>query len=101
MRVFTQITREIHIIDNLKANILIDSNILISKRIIINFDIQLIIIKSYRSITISINSRARLDSIKRIIKTSSRIILLSYFVTLISIIYADELSQNRDLLFKS
>ena len=92
MRVFTQITREIHIIDNLKANILIDSNILISKRIIINFDIQLITIKSYRNITISINSRTRLDSIKRTIKTSSRIILLFYFVTLMSIIYADELS---------
>ena len=90
-RVFAQITREIHIVDNLKANILIDSNILTSKRIMINFDTQLITIDSYRSITISINSRARSNSIKRTIKTSSRIVLLSHFVTLMSILYADEL----------
>ena len=80
---------------------LINSNILISKRIIIDFDTQLIIINSYRSITISINSRARSNLIKRTIKTSSRIVLLPHFVTLISITYADELSQNRDLLFES
>ena len=47
------------------------------------------------------NSRARSNLVKRIVKTSSRIILLSYFVTLVSIIYADELSQNRNLLFES
>ena len=80
---------------------LIDSNILISKRIIINFDTQLITIKSYRSITIFINSRARSNSIKRTIKTSSRVVLLPHFVILISIVYVDELSLDRDLLFKS
>ena len=80
---------------------LIDSNILIFERIIIDFDIQLIIIDSYRSITISMNSRARSNSIKRTIKTSSRIVLSSHFVTLVSVTYVDELSQDRDLLFES
>ena len=80
---------------------LIDSNILILERIIIDFDTQLIIIDSYRSITISINSRARSDSIKRTIKTSSRIVLLSYFVTSVSVTYVNELPQDRDLLFES
>ena len=36
-RTFARITREIYIIDNLKIEILIEANILISKRIIINF----------------------------------------------------------------
>ena len=71
---------------------LIDSNILMSKKIIIDFDTQLIIINSYRSITILINSYTRSNSIKRIIKTFSRIILSSYFVTLIFVIYVGELS---------
>ena len=38
-RVFAKIIREIYIINDLKTNILIELNILISKRIIINFAI--------------------------------------------------------------
>ena len=99
-RTFTQITRKIYIVNNLKANMLINSNILTPKRIIIDFDTQLIIINSYRSITIPINSRARSNSIKRTIKTSSRIVLSPHFVTPISITYVGELSPDRNLLFK-
>ena len=47
------------------------------------------------------NSRIRSNSIKRTIKTSSRIVLLSHFVTLVFIAYVDELPYNRDLLFES
>ena len=39
----------------------------------------------------NINSRARSNLVKRIVKISSRIILLFYFVILVSIVYADEL----------
>ena len=100
-RALTQITREIYIVDNLKADMLINSNILTPKRIIIDFDTQLIIINSYRSITISMNSRARSNSIKRTIKTFSRVVLSPHFVTSVPVAYADELSQDRNLLFKS
>lgn len=99
-RAFTQITREIHIIDNLKADMLIGSNILTSKRILINFAIQIIKIDSCRDITVSIDFRARLKSIKRTIKSSSRIILLSRTTISVSIAYIEELSTNRDFLFK-
>ena len=37
IRIFIEITREIYIVDNLKINILIDLNILILERIIIDF----------------------------------------------------------------
>ena len=77
IRVFAQIIREIYIIDNFKIEILIEVDILISKRIIIDFVIQAIKIDSYRNIVVSINSRARFESIKRIVKLLSRIILLS------------------------
>ena len=80
---------------------LINSNILTPKRIVINFDTQLIIINSYRSITILMNSRARSNPIKRTIKTSSRVVLSSHFVTPIPVAYAGELPQDRNLLFES
>ena len=75
--VFAKIIREIHIIDDLKASIFIESNILTSKRIIINFAIQFIKIDNYRDIRISINSRARSELIKRTMKVFSRLILSS------------------------
>ena len=80
---------------------LIDSDILTPKRIIIDFDTQLITIDSCRSITISINSRARSNLIKRTMKASSRIVLSPRFVTSVPVTYADELSQDRNLLFES
>ena len=87
--IFVKITREIHVVDNFKIKI----DILISKRIIIDFVTQFIKINNYRNIIISINSRARFESIKRIIKSFNKIIL-------ILIIYAKMLSKNRNLFFE-
>ena len=39
IRAFVKITREIYLINNLKADILIEADILISERIILNFAI--------------------------------------------------------------
>ena len=101
-RVFAQITREIHIVDDFKANMLIEADILTSKRIIIDFVTQFIKIDSYRDIVVSINSRARFESIKRTIKSLSKIILPSRITILMSITYADDkLLEDRDLLFES
>ena len=97
---FAEIKREIHIVDNLKVGILIGSNILTPKRIVINFITQSIKIDSYRNIIISMNSRAYSKSIKRVIKFLSRIILLLHTTTQISVTYFDKLSKNRDLLFE-
>ena len=100
-RVFAQITREIHIVDDLKANMLIEADILTSKRIIINFITQFIKIDSYRDIVVSMNSRIRFESIKRTIKSLNKIILSPRITMLMSITYADDkLSEDRDLLFE-
>ena len=77
IRTFAQITREIYIIDDFKTDMFIEADILISKRIIIDFVIQVIKINSCRNITISMNSRARFELIKRTIKLLTRIVLLS------------------------
>ena len=99
--IFAEITREIHIIDNLKINIFININIFTSKRIIIDFATQSIKINNYRNIFILINSHTRFNLIKRIVKLLSRIILSPRVITSITVIYTKKLSSNRDLLFES
>ena len=100
-RTFAQITREIHIVDDFKTDMLIEADILTSKRIIIDFAIQFIKIDNYRNIVVFMNSRARFESVKRTMKSLSKIILSSRITMSISITYAnDKLSDNRDLLFE-
>ena len=81
IHIFTQIIREIHIIDNFKINIFI------SKKKIIDFATQSIKINNYYNIIVFINSRARFEPIKRIIKSIFRIILSFRFTTSIVVIY--------------
>ena len=57
-RVFAQIIRKIHIVDDLKIEMFIEIDILISKRIIINFIIQVIKIDNYRNMAVLMNLRA-------------------------------------------
>ena len=97
---FVKITREIYIINNFKTRIFIEANIFILKRIIIDFATQFIKINNYQNIIISINSRARSEFIKRIMKLFNKMILLFYITILILIIYAKMLLNNRDLLFE-
>ena len=56
---------------------LINANILIFERMIIDFATQFIIIDSCRDIIVPINSRARSKPIKRVIKSLARIVLLA------------------------
>ena len=67
---------------------------------IINFITQFIKINNYRNIIIFINLRARFEFIKRAMKSFNKIILLSYIIILISIIYVKTLSKDKDLLFE-
>ena len=64
IRVFAQITREIHIVNDFKINMFIEANILISKKIIINFITQFIKINNCREIIIFINFYTRFKFIK-------------------------------------
>ena len=76
-RVFIEIIREIYIINDLKIKIFIEVNIFILKRINIDFVNQSIFIDNYRELIVFINSYAYSKSIKRIVKLSIKITILS------------------------
>ena len=100
-RAFAQITREIHVVDDLKAGMLIGADILTPKRMIIDFATQVIKIDSCRSMTVSMNSRARFEPIKRTVKSSARIVLSPRATVQVPVTYFGKLSEDRDLLFES
>ena len=97
---FTQITRKIHIIDNLKVGILIGADILTPERMIINFAIQNIRISSCRDIVVSMDSRARSEPVKRTVKSALRVILPLYSTQQVIVAYTGELLADLDLLFE-
>ena len=99
-RAFAQITREIHIVDDLKTNMLIEADILTPKRMIINFATQNLSIDSCRNIIVFMNSRARSKPVKRTMKSSTRMILSPRITMFVFVVYVDELSIDRDLLFE-
>ena len=99
-RAFAKITREIHIVDNLKADMLIGADNLTPERMMIDFATQTITIDSCRSMAVPMNSRARSEPTKRIIKSSSRVVLPPRSTQTIQIAFAGELLSDRDLLFE-
>ena len=64
IRVFAQIKREIHIVDDFKVGMLIEANIFTLKKMIVDFITQFIKINNYRKIIILINFYARFEFIK-------------------------------------
>ena len=99
-RAFAQITREIHVVDDLKAGMLIGADILTPERMVIDFATQSIKIGSCRDMTVPMDSRARSEPIKRTVKSSSRMILPPRATMQIPVAYAGELPMDRDLLFE-
>ena len=80
---------------------LIDTNIFILYRFILDYISQSVIIKSYQNIKIFTRFVIKSYSqIKRIIKIKSVMILISNLIINISINYHDTLSNDRDYLFK-
>ena len=99
-RAFAKITREIYVVDDLKVGILIGADILTPERIVIDFTTQSIKISSCRNMTVLIDSRARLEPIKRTVKLSTRMVLPLRATTQILIVYSRKLPEDRDLLFE-
>ena len=99
-RAFAQITREIHIVDDLKAGMLIGADILTPERMVIDFATQSIKIGSCRDMTVPMDSRARSEPIKRTVKSSTRIVLPPRATTQVPVAYSGKLPEDRDLLFE-
>ena len=99
-RAFARITREIHIVDDLKAGMLIGADILTPERMVIDFATQSIKIGSCRDMTVPMDSRARSEPIKRTVKSSTRMVLPPRATTQVPVAYSGKLPEDRDLLFE-
>ena len=99
-RAFAQITREIHVVDDLNAGMLIGSDILTPERMVIDFATQSIRIGSCRGMTVPMDSRARSQPIKRTVKSAAKLTLAPHATVQVPVAYSGKLPEDRDLLFE-
>ena len=100
--VVDKIRRQLHIVDNLKINIFMRSNILSLEKMIVNYDRELLTIECCKNMkmfmTITSNER-----VKRAIRAHHSIIIFARFSIMISVRLRDhsKLFHDRDLMFTS
>jgi hypothetical protein len=97
------IKREFHLIDELKCKLLMNLNIMISEKIIINLTNKSLIISTCENLLISIRVNLKSNSrIRRIVHSKKSIMLFSNSIVNISTYLREKkLSSNRDFLFES
>jgi hypothetical protein len=96
----TKIHRKMHLIKNLKANMLIDNDILRSKEIIIDVQEKKTIIRSYQNLIIDVKIHQRESFVRRNVVNQFAIVISSEFY--VNIFYKiKNLFSNRDFLFES
>ena len=92
---------KIYIIDDLKANIFININILILEGIIIDLNIKILIFNKYSKLQILFDIIIKLNPyFKRIIRFKSVIIITPDTTIKIFIIYNNNILYNKDFLFE-
>lgn len=80
------ITRQVHLVDNLKIKILINNDIIISKKMLFDFDRQEFRINSCRNLRTQINTTVRENFfIKRFIRLRIKTIISSFKIVDVSI----------------
>lgn len=102
--VLVSITREIHLMNNLKMNMLINIDILVSKRMILNMSHKILFIESCEKIEIEINVKVRKNvNIRRIVRVKDRTVISLNALIQLSVLMRqlNQLSCNRDLIFES
>ena len=97
------ITTKLHVIDNFDANFLLNNDILILKNMIVNLNRRRLIMNNCENLKISIRMKARKNfHVKCIIRIKQTYIVMFDKIVEISIIWRGRnLSNDRDLLFKS
>ena len=95
-----RIQAEVHLTDDLKANMLIGTDVLTPHRFVLDCASQTAIIASCQNVKISARSVAKPHSqVKRTVKTRSALTLAPHSVTNIPVSY-HALSDDRDFLFE-
>ncbi len=94
--------REIHIIKNLRAKLLLKIDIINLEYIVVNSNRQKLIIKNCRSLKTKLKIKLKNNiRIKQLIKIEKSLVIITYFVLEILIIIQDKILSNRNYLFKS
>ena len=92
---------EFHILKNLSVNIIFDNDILISQKVSINFVLNKLKIGVCKGIEVPLFMKTRNNSsIQRNIRNKIDVVVFSNFKLKFSIVYKNELFNNRDFLFK-
>ncbi len=93
--------REVHLMNDFKMKMLIDVDILSSKRIQINLNDRILQINSCQDIIVKINIVTRKKAnLKRIVKSWEKIIVSSHAFLKI-LVKIKDLSKNQDFIFES
>ena len=95
-------TIKIHFVNDLKINILFETNIMTFQEMIMNLKTRILKFEKCQKLQISIDVIARIQShFKRIIRNKFSIIIISNIIAKILIVYNDITLKNRDFLFES
>ena len=93
---------EIHLINNLKINLLIDNDVFIAQRVKIDLITQSVQLSNCQNLVASIDTIIKKNSnLKRIIRVKQIINVFVNFIVIIFVSYHDILSNNRNFLFES
>ena len=97
---FARITREVHLVDDLKAGMLMGADILTPEHMAMDFSKQTLVVGSCKSLIVPISTRARSAPVKRVIKAKARLTVPARSTTSIQVAYSGVLPSDRDMLFE-
>ena len=93
---------EIHLVDDLKTNLLINTNVMKTQKTKLDLKKSILTIEFCKNLVTSIDTIARLVSnTKRIIRARHATIISTHFILRVFVTYHDQLFDDRDYLFES
>ena len=93
---------EIHFVDDLKTNLLVDNDVLNAQNAKIDLITQIVHLSNCQNLVASIDIIIKKNSsLKRIIRAKQITNVFVNFIVIIFVNYHDNLSNNRDFLFES
>ena len=88
---------KIHLINDLKINLLFDNNVFIAQRVKINLITQIVQLSNCQNLVASIDTITRKNSnLKRIIRVKQIINVFVNFIVIMFVSYHDNLSNNKN-----
>ena len=95
-----QITREVHIVKDLKAKMLMGADIVTPESMVLDFAEQRITIGSCQNLIVPMSTRIRSAPVKRVIKNKAQLTIPAKSTTSMPVVFNGSLPDDRDLLFE-